>query len=63
MDPQKAIETLEWGAYIDRTAAGEHDMYILGWITVTGDPDYGLYLVFHNILIYIMWNFLINKMR
>lgn len=42
------IETLEWGAYIDRTAAGEHDMYILGWITVTGDPDYGLYPVFHS---------------
>lgn len=43
-----AIETLEWGAYIDRTAAGEHDMYILGWVTVTGDPDYGLYPVFHT---------------
>ena len=42
------IEILEWGAYIDRTAAGEHDMYILGWITVTGDPDYGLYPVFHT---------------
>lgn len=43
-----AIETLEWGEYIDRTAAGEHDMYILGWVTVTGDPDYGLYPVFHT---------------
>nr|MBS9776425.1 glutathione ABC transporter substrate-binding protein [Fusobacterium sp.] len=37
-----AIETLEWGAYIDGTARGEHDMFILGWGTVTRDPDYGI---------------------
>ena len=37
------IETLEWGAYIDRTARGEHEMFLLGWVTVTGDADYGLY--------------------
>lgn len=36
------IETLEWGAYIDGTARGEHDMFILGWGTVTRDPDYGI---------------------
>lgn len=36
------IETLEWGAYLDRTAAGEHDMFVLGWGTVTADPDYGM---------------------
>lgn len=36
------IETLEWGAYLDRTATGEHDMFLLGWGTVTGDPDYGM---------------------
>lgn len=36
------IETLEWSAYLDRTAKGEHDMYILGWTTVTGDADYAL---------------------
>lgn len=42
------IEVLEWGAYIDRTAKGEHDAYILGWITVTGDADYGLYPLFHS---------------
>ena len=23
-------------------------MYILGWITVTGDPNYGMYPVFHS---------------
>jgi len=29
------------------TARGEHDMFILGWVTVTGDPDYGLD-IFHS---------------
>ncbi len=42
------IEVLEWGAYLENTAAGEHDMFILGWVTVTGDPDYGLYALFHS---------------
>lgn len=37
-----AVETLEWGAYLDGTARGEHDMFILGWGTVTRDPDYGI---------------------
>lgn len=45
---EASIETLEWGAYIDRTARGEHDMFILGWVTVTGDGDYGLYPLFHT---------------
>ncbi|KXG76503.1 glutathione ABC transporter substrate-binding protein [Thermotalea metallivorans] len=43
-----AIETLEWGSYLDRTARGEHDMFILGWVTVTGDADYGMYALFHS---------------
>ncbi|WP_392388602.1 glutathione ABC transporter substrate-binding protein [Gracilibacillus timonensis] len=42
------IEELEWGAYLERTANGEHDMFILGWSTVTGDADYGLYPLFHS---------------
>jgi len=42
------IEILEWGAYLDSTAAGEHDMFILGWVSVTGDPDYGLYPTYHS---------------
>ncbi len=41
-------KTLEWGAYLDGTAKGEHEMFILGWVTVTGDPDYGLYQLFHS---------------
>ncbi|PRO66628.1 glutathione ABC transporter substrate-binding protein [Alkalicoccus urumqiensis] len=42
------IEVLEWGAYLDSTAEGEHDMFILGWVTVTGDADYGMYALFHS---------------
>lgn len=42
------VEVLEWGAYLAATAAGEHDMFILGWTTVTADADYGLYALFHS---------------
>ncbi|GAA0466802.1 glutathione ABC transporter substrate-binding protein [Alkalibacillus silvisoli] len=42
------INQLEWGTYLDRTADGEHDMFILGWSTVTADADYGLYALFHS---------------
>lgn len=42
------VKVVEWGAYLDGTARGEHDMFILGWTTVTGDPDYGLYALFHS---------------
>ncbi|PYZ96041.1 glutathione ABC transporter substrate-binding protein [Alteribacter lacisalsi] len=42
------IEVLEWGAYLDETAAGNHDMFILGWVTVTGDADYGMFPLFHS---------------
>ncbi|MCI5725408.1 MULTISPECIES: ABC transporter substrate-binding protein [Fusobacterium] len=37
------IEILEWGAYLDGTARGDHEMFLLGWTTVTRDPDYGVY--------------------
>ncbi len=42
------IETLEWGAYLDGTARGDHEMFILGWVTVTGDADYGLFPLLHS---------------
>ncbi|MFO7172468.1 MAG: glutathione ABC transporter substrate-binding protein [Bacillota bacterium] len=42
------IEVVEWGKYLEDTAAGKHDMFILGWVTVTGDADYGLYPLFHS---------------
>lgn len=42
------IEPLEWGSYLERTGKGEHDMFILGWTTVTADADYGLYALYHS---------------
>jgi len=42
------IEMLEWGAYLDLTAHGEHDMFILGWNAATGDPDYALFPLYHS---------------
>jgi peptide/nickel transport system substrate-binding protein len=45
---ETTIEVLEWAAYLNRTAAGEHDMFILGWVAVTGDADYGMYALFHS---------------
>lgn len=46
------IETLEWSAYLELSnrAPGESVMPIglLGWGTVTGDADYGLYPLFHT---------------
>lgn len=45
---EAAIEELEWGAYLERTANGEHDMFILGWSAVTSDADYGMYPLFHS---------------
>ncbi|WP_254660838.1 ABC transporter substrate-binding protein [Bacillus sp. FJAT-27225] len=43
-----SIETVEWGAFLEKTGAGEHEMFVLGWTTVTGDADYGLYALFHS---------------
>lgn len=45
---EATMEIVEWGAYLERTSAGEHDMFILGWVTVTGDADYGLYALYHS---------------
>lgn len=45
---ETTIEVMEFAPYLDRTARGEHDMFMLGWVTVTGDADYGLYSLFHS---------------
>lgn len=42
------IQVLEWGTYLERTGGGDHEMFILGWVAVTGDADYGLYALFHS---------------
>ncbi len=33
------IVSYEWGEYLQRTAGGEHDVYLLGGTTDNGDPD------------------------
>ncbi|MDZ5474546.1 glutathione ABC transporter substrate-binding protein [Bacillus sp. 31A1R] len=43
-----SIEIIEWGAFLEKSAAGEHEMLVLGWTTVTGDADYGLYAPYHS---------------
>ncbi|HLR45941.1 MAG TPA: glutathione ABC transporter substrate-binding protein [Deinococcales bacterium] len=49
---EATIETLEWSAYLDKVnaAPGENTVPagLLGWGTVTGDADYGLYPLFHT---------------
>ena len=46
------IETLEFGAYLDLINFPPEesviDVAMLGWGTVTGDADYGLYALFHS---------------
>jgi peptide/nickel transport system substrate-binding protein len=33
------LVTYEWGTYLQKTGAGEHDMGLLGWTGDNGDPD------------------------
>lgn len=42
------IEQFDLGAYYDTLANGKHEMFMLGWTTVTADADYGLYALFHS---------------
>ncbi|HJG33554.1 MAG TPA: ABC transporter substrate-binding protein, partial [Jeotgalicoccus aerolatus] len=42
------IEQYEHGAFLEMANQGDHDMFMLQWITVTGDPNYGLYPMFHT---------------
>lgn len=42
------IETLEWGAYLQRTAQGEHQALLGGWVSGTSDADIVLYPLLHS---------------
>ena len=42
------VLVVPWATYLEETGSGKHDMFILGWVTVTADPDYGLYALFHS---------------
>ena len=41
------INVIEWANYLETTTRGDQAIYLLGWTTVTGDPDYGLE-IFHT---------------
>jgi len=42
------VETRTLGDFLEVTAQGEHDLFVLTWGTITGDADYGLYPLFHS---------------
>lgn len=45
---QVVIEAIEWGAFLAAASAGEHDMFILGWSTVTMDADRAFFGMHHS---------------
>ncbi|WP_039755191.1 ABC transporter substrate-binding protein, partial [Chromobacterium haemolyticum] len=40
------ITSYEWGEYIKRAKAGEHDSMLIGWTGDNGDPDNWLGVLF-----------------
>ena len=42
------LEVIEFGTFIQRTTAGEHDMGYFGWVTSTKDADYTYYSLEHS---------------
>ncbi|MGL6064128.1 MAG: ABC transporter substrate-binding protein [Fusobacteriaceae bacterium] len=42
------IEVLEWSTYLQRTAQGEHDMFLGGWVSGTSDADIVLFPLLHS---------------
>ena len=42
------LEVLEFGSFISRTTAGDHDLAYFGWTTSSGDADYLYYSLEHS---------------
>ncbi|MET3682016.1 peptide/nickel transport system substrate-binding protein [Alkalibacillus flavidus] len=42
------IVNREWAPYLEQTAAGEQEMFMLGWSGTNGDPDYFLSSLLHG---------------
>ncbi|MDR3174274.1 MAG: ABC transporter substrate-binding protein [Treponema sp.] len=42
------LEVIEFGAFIQRTTAAEHDLAYFGWVTSTKDADYTYYSLEHS---------------
>lgn len=43
-----SVEVIEFGSFISRTTAGEHDMAYFGWTTSSADADYSYYSLEHS---------------
>lgn len=43
-----SLEVLEFGSFISKTSAGEHEMAYFGWTTSTVDADYTYYSLEHS---------------
>jgi len=42
------IVQLEAALFLEETAAGSYDLFVLAWTSVTADADYGLFPLFHS---------------
>lgn len=42
------VSSLEWGAYLEQTALGNQEIFMLGWTTGTGDADQMVFPNFHS---------------
>lgn len=42
------VEIIEFGSFISKTTAAEHDMAYFGWVTSTVDADYSYYSLEHS---------------
>lgn len=42
------LEVLEFGSFISRTTAGDHDLAYFGWTSSSGDADYSYYSLEHS---------------
>lgn len=42
------IHSFEWGAYLEATGVGDHDLFILGWTVRTGHSDWSLFPLYHS---------------
>lgn len=48
LDIDVEVEQLEWGTFLESTAQGNQEMFLMGWTTVTADADNGLYALYHS---------------
>ncbi|NCC96195.1 MAG: glutathione ABC transporter substrate-binding protein, partial [Synergistales bacterium] len=48
------IKVLEWGAFLEGLKAGQHDLFVLGWIPSVPDPAFALDACFSTGSV---WNF------